>query len=467
MDLLNNIWVALSTPNEGLINLISVPSLFIEMYISMQFFITILNISCSRNQKLLYTILTGLITMFTKFFIARPWNVIINYIVLFICIYKIFKLNKTKTAIAFIFQISIIAIVASLITKPFISIANVSTQEVESIPIYKISFLLIGYSILILITLALKCKKIELSQLDNFDKKTKSIIILSISFGVFFIIAQLLLHSLYIDTVPLSFTLLNFLLFVSYFIISIYNLSKIIKLTDTTQKLESAEEYNKTLHILHDSVRGFKHDFDNIVTSIGGYINTNDMEGLKKYYAQLEDDCERVNNLYVFNPDIINNPGIYNLLTAKYNKADQNNIKFNLTSTLDLNDLHVKIYDFARILGILLDNAIEASSECDEKIINLIFRNDSKNNRQLIIIENTYQNKNLNIDDIFKKGISEKENHSGLGLWEVREIINKNNNINLHTLKDDNYFTQQLEIYYKPSNNSTNTHIPVSSKSEI
>ena len=55
----------------------------------------------------------------------------------------------------------------------------------------------------------------------------------------------------------------------------------------------------------------------------------------------------------------------------------------------------MKIYEFARILGILLDNAIEASSECDEKIINLVFREDAKNSRQLIILENTYKNKRV------------------------------------------------------------------------
>ena len=96
-----------------------------------------------------------------------------------------------------------------------------------------------------------------------------------------------------------------------------------MKLVTTTQKLESAEEYNNTLHILHDSVRGFKHDFDNIVTTIGGYIKTNDMNGLENYYSQLEEDCQKVNNLYILNPDIINNPGIYNLLTTKYNEAEE------------------------------------------------------------------------------------------------------------------------------------------------
>ena len=466
MDLLNSIWVAVSTPNEGLINIIFFVFNFIEMYVSMQFFLTLLNVSCTNKQKLFYTFLTGLITLFTKFFIPTPWNIIINYIVLFICIYKIFKLNIIKTIIGFICQIFIVAIVASLMLKPFILLVKIPYQEAETIPIYKFSFSLVAYLVIILITFLLKHRKIKLTLLDNIDKKTKSIIILSFSVGIFFIIAQLLLNFIHIDTIPLSFALLNFLLFLFYFIISIYSLSRIIKLTDTAQKLESTEEYNKTLHILHDNVRGFKHDFDNIVTSIGGYINTNDMDGLKKYYTQLEDNCERVNNLYVFNPDTINNPGIYNLLTAKYHKAEQDGIKFNLTTTLNLNELHMKIFDFARILGILLDNAIEASSECDKKIVNVIFRNDIKNNRQLIIVENTYKNKDINIDDIFKKGFSEKENHSGIGLWEVEQILKKNNNLNLHPSKDNHYFTQQLEIYYKPSNDSIISNItePIKSK---
>lgn len=118
-----------------------------------------------------------------------------------------------------------------------------------------------------------------------------------------------------------------------------------------------------------------------------------------------------------------------------------------MTFLLDLRTLKMKIYDFARILGILLDNAIEASKECDKKIINITFREDSKNNRQLIIIENTYKNKKVDTEKIFEKGISEKENHTGLGLWEVRKIIKKNNNVNLFTSKTDTLFSQQLELY--------------------
>ena len=139
--------------------------------------------------------------------------------------------------------------------------------------------------------------------------------------------------------------------------------------------------------------------------------------------------------------------GIYNLLTSKYHNAEAKDIKVNMTFLLDLSTLKMKIYEFARILGVLLDNAIEASDECEQKIINITFRNDIKNNRQLITIQNTYNNKDIDTEKIFEKGVSEKENHTGLGLWEVRKIIKKNNNANLFTSKTDKLFSQQLELY--------------------
>ena len=313
---------------------------------------------------------------------------------------------------------------------------------------YRLTFALLMYCIVFILSLILKYRHITLKILDDFDKKSKIIITLNFIFGSFNIILQGILTMNYTDILPVQFTFFNFVSLLIYFGLSFFSLAKIMSLIKTEKKLENVKEYNKTLHILHDSVRGFKHDFDNIVTTIGGYIKTNDMEGLSKYYSQLEGDCQKVNNLYILNPDIINNPGIYNLLTTKYNEAEEKDIKVNITFLLDLNELHMKIYEFARILGILLDNSIEASSECEEKVLNIVFRNDSKNHRNIISIENTYKDTEVNIDEIFNKGFSGKENHTGLGLWEVRQMLKKNNNVNLHTTKNDKYFIQQLEIYY-------------------
>lgn len=448
MELLNNIWNALSTPNETLTTIISSPLTFLEVYLMMALFLLILKIETTCRQKIIYVILASIVSLLTKYLIPSPYNVFINYILLFIIIYFLFKQSYLKTLLAVVCPSLIFGLIGILILNPYLNLLNINYEQSETIPIYRLLHMLIVYAFAFIIILILKYKHIGLSQLDEIDKKNKNIIIFNLILGLFTLSIQLIIAFYYTDTLPLIITFLSFIALLIYFALSIYSLTRAMQLSVTTKKLESAEEYNKTLRILHDSVRGFKHDFDNIVTTIGGYVKTNDMEGLKKYYVQLEDDCQKVNNLYLLNPEVINNPGIYNLLTNKYNEAISKNIKVNMSLLLDLSNLKMKIYEFARILGILLDNAIEASQECEEKIINITFRNDEKNHRQLIIIENTYNNKNVDTIKIFGKGISGKENHTGLGLWEVQNILKKNNNISLFTTKTDNYFKQQLEIYY-------------------
>ena len=265
--------------------------------------------------------------------------------------------------------------------------------------------------------------------------------------GLFVLCTNLFVTAYYTNELPIIISILNFMCLLSYFGINIYTLTRITKLISTKKQLANAEEYNNTLQIIHDSVRCFKHDFDNTVATLGGYIQTNDIEGLKNYYKQLENECEKVNNLYILNPEIINNPGIYSLLTNKYHKAEKQDVKLNISVLMDLNTINMKIYDFTKILGILLDNSIDAASTCEEKIVNVIFREDDKNKRQLLIIENTYSDKNVDINKIFDKGVTGKENHTGLGLWEIRKILKRNNNLNLYTTKNDKYFTQQFEIY--------------------
>ena len=449
MEILNNIWTAISTPNENLLSILSIPiTLFIEIPLTFGLIVTIFNIEYSKKQRNLYIIITTIIAILTTRVLDWPFNTIFNYLASFMVLYFILKLNVIKSFISSFFPSIVFSLVGYLILNPYLTILNISYDDANIIPIYRSPFVLIMYSLVFIIIQILKYRRVTVNLLENLNYKNKAMIMINFLFGFFYIIIQGILTVNYIDVLPIQFTFFNFVCLLVYFALSFFTLSKIISLVSTTQKLESAEEYNKTLHILHDSVRGFKHDFDNIVTTIGGYIKTNDMAGLEKYYSQLEEDCEKVNNLYILNPDIINNPGIYNLLTTKYSEAEEKGIKVNLTFLLDLNNLNMKIYEFARILGILLDNAIDAASECDEKVLNIVFRNDSKNNRNIILIENTYKDKSVNINEIFNKGVSGKENHTGLGLWEVKNILKKNNNVNLHTEKTDKYFSQQLEIYY-------------------
>ena len=448
MEILNNIWTAISSSNENLINFITIPATAFEYYLTMLLFIYFIKIFPTFKQKTIYLSITTCISIFTTFFVSAPFSVFINYFTLYLFAYIIFKPTFIKSIIASTISLFIFNLIAILILNPYLTLLNINTIQLNSIPIYRLSYTLIIYLAVGCIIFILKHKNLKFQFSESINNKDKAVIIANLCIGILAIIVQSITLFYYVDRLPIFITFLGFISLVVYFMLSIYTLTRIFKLIITTQELESTKEYNRSLHILHDGVRGFKHDFDNILTTIGGYIATNDMNGLKKYYSELEHDSQKINNLYLLNPEIINNGGIYNLLAKKYYEASSKDIKFNITFLLDLNSLHMKIYEFARILGILLDNAIEASSECEEKIINLVFKDDHKNSRQLVLIENTYKNKDIDTERIFEKGLSSKQDHSGIGLWEVKKLVEHNNNVSLFTSKTDKYFSQKLEIYY-------------------
>lgn len=447
MEILNNLWMAISTPNEVLMNIIAVPAVAIESFLMLSLATAISTINLSLKKTLIFIFLSTLAGLTTISCLPAAVNICINYL----CMIILLKIICNISILNSIFSIVIAALISNIIgvltLNPYITLLNISSQELSSILLYRIPYISIMYILTSLVVLLIRNRHFKITFVDDIDKKTKFIIFLNMLLGIINISVQTFIAVYYIDTLPVFITFLSFISLIAYFSISIYSINKMFKLILTTRKLESAESYNNTLRILHDNVRGFKHDFDNIVTTVGGYIKTNDIEGLKVYYEQLEDDCQKVNNLYLLNPEVINNDGIYNLLTKKYYEAESKGIKVNMTFLLDLSTLNMKIYEFARILGILLDNAIEAASECDNKVINLTFRNDFKNSVQLIIIENTYNDKDLNMDKIFEKGVSGKENHTGLGLWEVKKLVNKNSNVKLISKAQNGLFTQQLEIY--------------------
>ena len=369
MNILNNIWIAISTPNPSLLSILNIPlALFIEIPLSFSLISNLFQFEYKKWQRYLYILTTSLTAILVLYFLKWPFNIIVNYASAFIILFFVMKLNFVKSLIATLFPSIVFNLVGYLLANPYLSLLNINYEQNNTIIMYKLPFSFLTYLIVLIFTSILKYRKITLTILDDFDKKSKSIIVFNFIFAFIYLLIEGVLSANYINVLPVEFTFFNFVCLLVYFGLSFFSLSKIISLSTTKKQLESAEEYNKTLHILHDSVRGFKHDFDNIVTTIGGYINTNDMDGLKNYYSQLEEDCSRVNNLYILNPDNINNPGIYNLLTTKYNEAEEKGIKVTLTVLLDLNDLHMKIYEFARILGILLDNAIDAATECDSKV---------------------------------------------------------------------------------------------------
>lgn len=390
-------------------------------------------------------------------------RVIINQVVLFpynraivlvftIGIFK-FILNERIEKCVFGEVINAISIlVVELVYSKMFWIVHTDMQYIETMEsyMYKLSMAIIIFTIRFITFKRIKAKDLSIKISSDLSKKNRSTIVIISTIGcmlIFFNTAEMLL---FISDFPYSIFLLDIISLIVYFYISMKDIIRLSKLEEMDRKIDNLESYNKTLTIMYDSIRGFKHDFNNFIQALDGYVKTNNIEGIRQMNKSVLNECREINNMGILDPKIINNPAVYSIITNKYYKAKENNIEMNIEIMLDFNELNISTYELCRILGILLDNAIEAANLCDEKIINIQVRKDARVDRNLIIIENTYKNENINIDKIFEKGYStkseDKDSH-GLGLWNIRKILCKNNNLNLFTTAKEEVFSQQLEIY--------------------
>lgn len=308
MEILNNIWNAISTPNQDLSKFFLIFISIIEHFLTMHLFLALLNINANKKQKIIYVCSMFAITSMSVLYVFSPLIPFVTYISMIIIIFILFKVSLLKSILASVSSAIIFALVGTLISNPFLYIFNINKEILENTVIYKFVYLVITYIAITSIIFLIKYRNIKINFLDDIDLKNKYIILFNISLGFLTLVIQAIVTFYYIDTLPIIITFFSFIILLAYFVLSLFSLTRVMKLSLTTKKLQSVQEYNKSLQILHDSVRSFKHDFDNIVTTIGGYVRTNDMEGLKNYYIELEDDCQKVNNLYLLNPEIINNP---------------------------------------------------------------------------------------------------------------------------------------------------------------
>ena len=243
---------------------------------------------------------------------------------------------------------------------------------------------------------------------------------------------------------------LIFILLCTYITVSVL---KNIKL-ETNNKIESAKLEQQKKYILaleknNNEIRKFKHDFNNIILGLDGYINNDDFdkENLKKYFnstiMNYNNNIE-LNDIVIAKLNSIKVSSLKSLITNKVLVAQNNNIDVDINIEGEITDFYTDEMQLSRILGILLDNAIEASLELthDKKIEMNIIQIDKTTDIQ---ISNTFNNTGTPITDFNKEGFSTKGTNRGLGLSSAHEIANKLNML-LNTEIDGNTFIQNLSI---------------------
>ena len=221
MEILNNIWLSLNTPNMDLLNIIAIPSTILEYFIMMLLFIYLTNISSNVKQKIIYIVSMSFISLFTLTFIPNPYNIFINYLMNIALEYFIFKPPLLRSLVCSVISLVIINLLTVLMINPYITLLNITSTELNSIPIYRLGYIFTIYIFALMIAIVLKYKnlKLDFSGDEYLDKKNKIIIVLNLLLGIFTIIVQSITLFYYVDKLPviITFNISKFYIFTCLF----------------------------------------------------------------------------------------------------------------------------------------------------------------------------------------------------------------------------------------------------------
>lgn len=218
----------------------------------------------------------------------------------------------------------------------------------------------------------------------------------------------------------------------------------------THDQLENLRQYTAQLDADQKEMHKFKHDYRNILNGLNEIAiednNTdlkkslNELEGYSsKYFSNISmddfKDLEYVSNTY-----------IKSLLLGKFKIIKANNIDCYFECKSDIDKVSINIFDLIRVLGVSIDNAIEAVKNQKEGKIKIILMN--SHDQLDITIQNTVT-KNIQINEIKNYGFTTKNNHSGLGLVNIQDIKKKYQNLLVHYDIADNLFSINFVISNK------------------
>lgn len=213
------------------------------------------------------------------------------------------------------------------------------------------------------------------------------------------------------------------------------------------QQLADITDYAVQIETMYQELRGFRHDFQNVLISMGESIKSRDVKIIEANYREtLEKYGIDLNETYSVLPRLqgIMDLPIKGLLSAKVIFAEKNGLLVTLEVEENIVSSHNDLVVLLRVLSILLDNAIEAALESQQKYFGISIMNED-GETILIIIENSY-NERPPITEIFKPAFSTKGSGRGQGLCIVQQILDHNHNLSLQTKVEANLFSQLFRI---------------------
>jgi two-component system sensor histidine kinase AgrC len=191
-----------------------------------------------------------------------------------------------------------------------------------------------------------------------------------------------------------------------------------LKITAREVRLESELSHLQEIDRLNLQMQVERHEFCNHLTSVYGYIKTERYRQAENYIEELYENVRQIESLLRMNP-----PQLGALLSVKQREADDRGIDFHWQVDIEAGVCPLSPEELTQITGNLLDNALEAaipSGRVDLSIKTSKLGLQIKASNTCVPLPPSDQNK------IYAAGYTTKKEHSGLGLYIIKQIVELN-----------------------------------------
>lgn len=299
-----------------------------------------------------------------------------------------------------------------------------------------------GFTLLITFLTSLFCKLKFVRKFSDLIinlSKNNYVNVLVISLIILFIVILSTKLSLEYDYEKFLFNLLLLSVFL-FFIVFAFVKNHLAQ--KEKQEKETLLEFISKYEKIIDENRINKHEMLNNLIILRGFEDKNTeeynkvLDDLIVTYDNNSDAC--IKNISKLTT------GLKGILYYKINDMRNKNINLNVniskrvSSPLEKLPLDEYVI-LSRIIGIVMDNALEASIKSKEKFVMIeVFE---QNDNVIIIIENSYNNK-VNINDLKKKNFSTKGKSRGLGLYIANMLLKKSKHIEMTQHAEELFITK-------------------------